>query len=460
MNGTDIYILYRRNSDLEFLGVSPASFEVDIWKPTLAWLKPKDAPASLSFWWFYHFTRILRKRNSYSIFQVRQGDSIIGRTVASTKCFKFPFMGSSDIHIGPTWTNPQYRKRGIATSISKQVIEHLAVENLTFWTIVAKDNKPSQRLCENLGFVRFAEIKRNKRLGLSIYGSVNLASNNALRSDKYPARNGRKTNKDVYRGEEFCRWSSRKGLIYAEQFLIDRYLAKSPKTLEAGTAGGRIILEMSKQGFVDLHGYDYLPEFIEVARTRNEARNLEFKVDDAISLQYQDQSFGQILYLQQILSTIEDPDDRVRALSEAYRILQPGGTALFSFLSYEVRTRNLLFLAFLLYLIILRKLRGSNKSTQLLPWLRQGGNPNFKALLDREPYNYWFRTEEATAAMANAGFQVLALGTTRQLENNRICKTCEELKRLPLGGMLYFVCKKPLDAPGTTDRTDCGNRHA
>lgn len=258
-----------------------------------------------------------------------------------------------------------------------------------------------------------------------------------------------RTNKDIYQGEEFSRWSHREGLIQEEEYLINHYCEKHLRTLEAGTAGGRILLEMNRNGFTDLHGYDFVPELIDVAIRRDTSNQIEFAVDDAISLHYDDASFDQILYLAQIISFIESPDDRLKAIKEAYRVLRPGGTALFSFLLYETRNSNLLLVPLMIYLRLLRKVRGSQRPLRALPWLRLNGKPNLHALLDKAPYNYWFRLKEAKDLLESNGFQVIALGTSHQLRNDTICDSYEELTRLPLRGMLYIACRKPISVSGS-----------
>jgi hypothetical protein len=48
-------------------------------------------------------------------------------------------------------------------------------------------------------------------------------------------------NKEVYRTVEFEAWADKKGLNEDEKYLIVKYLNKNGKTVEAGTAGGRIL---------------------------------------------------------------------------------------------------------------------------------------------------------------------------------------------------------------------------
>lgn len=249
-------------------------------------------------------------------------------------------------------------------------------------------------------------------------------------------------NKEVYSTVEFDSWAYGKCLFPEERYLIDNYLDKKEKTLEAGTAGGRILLEMKNLGFTSLHGYDFVPEFIERARQRDTSHSICFEFQDATSLNYEDSSFDQILYLQQIICTIDDEVGRLKALKEAYRILKSGGNALFSFLSFDARSRSGAYLAYLMYLRLYRKLRGLNRSLQYLPWLKLGGKINFSSLLDTGPYVYWYSLQEAHQILREVGFEVVAIGSAYQISQERMHVSLETWANEPIEGMLYFVCKK------------------
>jgi len=161
-------------------------------------------------------------------------------------------------------------------------------------------------------------------------------------------------NKEVYRTVEFETWADKKGLNQDEKYLIVKYLNKNGKTVEAGTAGGRILREMKDLGFQYLYGYDYVPEFIEQAKQRDASQSISFEVQDATDLTYENSGFEQIIYLQQIVSFIEEEEKRLKAFREASRILKNGGTVLFSFLSFESRIKSL-FVVYLAYLSMLRR---------------------------------------------------------------------------------------------------------
>jgi RimJ/RimL family protein N-acetyltransferase len=174
MNRTDgrrSYVLFKKESGLDNLHVDRESLPIHIWQPSLFRPRPQGAPSSLSYWWLYHFTRVLRNRPSYAIFICYKDDAVVHYSLASFKCFKFPFMEKRDIHIGPIWTSPEFRSRGLATSAVSRIIMHFAMDNRRYWSMVDEENEPSVRVFENLGFVSCGIVSSDKRLLVSIYGS-------------------------------------------------------------------------------------------------------------------------------------------------------------------------------------------------------------------------------------------------------------------------------------------------
>ena len=154
-------------------------------------------------------------------------------------------------------------------------------------------------------------------------------------------------------------------------------------------------------------------------------------------------SFDQLLYLQQLICFVDGEQARLAALREAFRILRPSGLAVFSFLSYEVRSGSMVYSLFLAYLRLFRLLSRSKTSEQTLPWLRLRDRFNFASLLDRGPYVYWFRADEAADLLQTVGFTLRAIGTRRQVLEGRMHSSAETLANVPMDGALYCVCSKP-----------------
>lgn len=257
---------------------------------------------------------------------------------------------------------------------------------------------------------------------------------------------------DLYSSVEFDRWVGRNDLNDDERFLINRYLAPTAATLEAGTGGGRILLALKELGFGDLRGFDFVPGLVESARAADASGSIRFDVEDAGNLSYADNAFDQIIYLQQLLSCIDRDDVRASAIQEAYRVLRPGGVALFSVLCYEVRRKSLIYRNLLRYWRVLRWLRGAKATAQATPWMRLGNKLNPRALLDREPYVYWFRLQELVDRLTAAGFEVRSVGTSAQLRKGAMFDRMDQLDGQTLDGALYCVAAKPM-TPAAGKRT-------
>jgi SAM-dependent methyltransferase len=247
---------------------------------------------------------------------------------------------------------------------------------------------------------------------------------------------------EIFAGPELKHWAEEEGLIAPVEFLVGQYFHSDRVTVEAGTAGGHVLRALAERGFTDLSGFDYVSELIQQARLKDQSGKLAFSVQDARKLTYTDGSFEQLIYVGQVLCCISDPAGRQKAVAEAYRILRPGGLALFSFASYESRLQSARYRALVGYLRCLRTLARRELSLQYMPWLWVGNRFNTSALLDRPPYFYWYHYEEAANLLLNQQFRILGIGTRAQTDQHRLCESMDEFRRNPKNGMLYIVCQK------------------
>lgn len=68
------------------------------------------------------------------------------------RCYKFSFMERNDYEIGPCYTYPKYRGKGIYSSMLLYVCEKLGNAQTTFYMIVDSENLASVRGIEKAGF--------------------------------------------------------------------------------------------------------------------------------------------------------------------------------------------------------------------------------------------------------------------------------------------------------------------
>ena len=109
--------------------------------------------------------------------------------------------------------------------------------------------------------------------------------------------------------------------------LIERHARRPPATvLDIGGAGGAYALWLSDGGYT-VHLVDPVPRLVAEAERRSAARPRPLascRVGDARALNFPDQSADMVLLLGPLYH-LTDAADRARALTEARRVLKPGG---------------------------------------------------------------------------------------------------------------------------------------
>ena len=246
----------------------------------------------------------------------------------------------------------------------------------------------------------------------------------------------------TYQTHEFDAYAFASGLSVDEEFLVSKYFDKDKKTLEVGTAGGRLVFGLLEKGFSDLYGCDLVPEFIEQAKKRDKRNEINFSVEDAAALTYKDAEFSQLIYIEQILSAVGEVTNSIKAINEAYRILEKDGVVLFTFLNFEERQKNPLYSIMIKYISFLRRFKKSPFSLQHLPAFKLGGKINYRVLWDSKPYNYWFTPNEAYNYLLDAGFDVIGIASQEQTMKSRVCLKFGNFEKEKHSGILFFICKK------------------
>jgi len=112
-------------------------------------------PLLVLFWLIISFGRI-------DFFFLLDKDQIVHSSYVSPKVYRFPFMNSIDIQIGPCETNSKYQRKGIYTEMLGLLIKLYSQEERNIWIYTNLKNIPSQKAIIKSGFVFHALVKMSR----------------------------------------------------------------------------------------------------------------------------------------------------------------------------------------------------------------------------------------------------------------------------------------------------------
>jgi RimJ/RimL family protein N-acetyltransferase len=188
------YLFYKRNADnshetsqREFNGIPDAGYAF-LWRPTLSSIMPPGANGGKSWalWWGFHWLRVFGNRE-YSVCAIICQGKVVHRSGVFPRYFRFPFMDQSSLQIGDTWTDPEYRGKGLAVRAIQEVVQHYGVRR-DLWYVVEKDNTASIRVIEKVGFSLVGIGGRSPRFGIRVLGKYHIDNFHPLDSTVPPRR--------------------------------------------------------------------------------------------------------------------------------------------------------------------------------------------------------------------------------------------------------------------------------
>jgi RimJ/RimL family protein N-acetyltransferase len=120
-------------------------------------------------------TSLLAGRNDpYCFLLIYRAGVLVHYTGVVRTCFRFPFMAPDDLQLGPVWTHPDHRRRGLLTFSLQTLLTSLRRPGRTFWWLCRAENAASVRAVEKLGFALMGSGDRTGRFGLRPLGVFRL----------------------------------------------------------------------------------------------------------------------------------------------------------------------------------------------------------------------------------------------------------------------------------------------
>lgn len=117
-----------------------------------------------------------------------------------------------------------------------------------------------------------------------------------------------------------------KGLKSFEEKFLVKHLKPGAGVLDIGCGVGREAIALARKGY-KIVGIDISPRSVEIARQKAQEMKItvDYQIGEAGNLKFNDNSFDYVLMIAQLIHHIHGRKNRIRALSEAWRVLRPGG---------------------------------------------------------------------------------------------------------------------------------------
>jgi SAM-dependent methyltransferase len=272
----------------------------------------------LVFFWLHHYLRGFLHKNVYRILLVFRGNDLVHFSLVRTKDYRFPFMRDDDVQVGPVWTHPSHRGRGLALGTLLQLMPSITAAWRRVWWICLQENTPSNRVALRGGFTLIGKGVRTKRWGLRALGTFVEAK---------PAEPLAET-------ADFTVVTEIPGLGATRDqlsILYTRYhwaagFVKGKDVLEAACGAGTGLGYLAREG-ASVVGGDIEDRNLRVAQETYKGRpRITIERFDAQKIPFPDRSFD-VVVLFEAIYYLPDAESFVR---EAYRVLRPEGLLLIS----------------------------------------------------------------------------------------------------------------------------------
>tara|TARA_B110000037_G_C16923198_1_gene425307 strand:+ start:24 stop:755 length:732 start_codon:yes stop_codon:yes gene_type:complete len=127
------------------------------------------------------------------------------------------------------------------------------------------------------------------------------------------------------------------GLWDSEEILFEHYIKRSDRILDLGCGAGRVAMGLAQSGYLDVVGADLAEGMIEEAREIAAFLDLDvtFRREDATDLSSAEASFDAVVFAFNGLMQIPGRSNRLQAMREVRRVLEPGGVFVFTCLDRD-----------------------------------------------------------------------------------------------------------------------------
>ncbi|HYL72970.1 MAG TPA: bifunctional GNAT family N-acetyltransferase/class I SAM-dependent methyltransferase [Bryobacteraceae bacterium] len=330
------FVLYVREGPPEIGDDLPDEYSFTVWTPTMRHPVPATLNVNAAVWTSFHACGLFAN-SGYRVVYIRFKERIVHRSCVLPRYFRWPFMGENDLQVSSTWTDPEFRSKGLASSALAHILRTMTAARRRFWYVSRESNMASIRVCRRVGFQLFAYGTRGTAFGLRSLGQLKLLPEPPrhdvaekppldMAADwyaRYYSRVGADRNDlRVNRGALFQTIASERSLIRA--FYHIPLKLSGLRVLDVGCGAGGAWYQLFRLGVKpqEIVGIDLQRQ--RLASVGDLYPQCTAIHADAAGMPFADASFD-LVYESTMFATLPDDGIRARIAAEMLRVCTPGG---------------------------------------------------------------------------------------------------------------------------------------
>lgn len=157
-----MYLLYRFHSAATKNSLDkPEEFRLKVFTPSVGAFLIKGEKFSIKTVCIRILFQIMTFGKAQIYYVENNDGELVHTSYVVPACGKFPFMGKRDIEIGPCYTYPAFRGKGIYPRVLSEICRRYQ-DAPAIYMIVDKANEPSIKGIEKAGFVRCGLVSKSR----------------------------------------------------------------------------------------------------------------------------------------------------------------------------------------------------------------------------------------------------------------------------------------------------------
>lgn len=153
-----------KKQDIDYSDIYGADFIVHEFQPTLFKWYLHGENRDIKTFFMRMFFQAVTFGKAKIFYVINDNDQIMHTSYVVPKCFKFPFLKKYDYEIGPCFTYPEYRGKGIYPKVLKYICMNIGNESSNFFVIVSRNNISSIKGIEKSGFNKLGLVEKSRVL--------------------------------------------------------------------------------------------------------------------------------------------------------------------------------------------------------------------------------------------------------------------------------------------------------